>query len=300
MALSRRVRSTRLLVITLVLASLVTITLDYRGGQSGPLELAGRGALNVIGPMQQAVARVVHPIGAFFSGLAHIASLESENHHLQDEVQGLRNEAVRGRLAESQNKELRDLMRIQGQLGLRGINATVIGQSPSNFEWSIVIDVGSAQGVKADEPVVSADGLVGHISEVGLHWSKVTLIIDPSSSVAGRLAGSGDTGLVLGNRTKDMIMTMVSPGADVGPAEAVVTAGYRGGLYPGGILIGVVSHVAPAQGALSKVVSVQPVVDFSSLEFVTVVTGTKPISNPSATPSPGASSSPSPKASSGG
>jgi cell shape-determining protein MreC len=62
----------------------------------------------------------------------------------------------------------------------------------------------------------------------------------------------------------------------------------------------VVSHVAPAQGALSKVVSVQPVVDFSSLEFVTVVTGTKPISNPSATPSPGASSSPSPKASSGG
>ena len=157
MALSRRVRSTRLLVITLVLASLVTITLDYRGGQSGPLELAGRGALNVIGPMQQAVARVVHPIGAFFSGLAHIASLESENHRLKDEVQGLRNEAVRGRLATSQNKELRDLMKIQGQLGLKWINATVIGQSPSNFEWSITIDAGSGQGVKANEAVVSAD-----------------------------------------------------------------------------------------------------------------------------------------------
>jgi rod shape-determining protein MreC len=300
MALSRRVRSTRLLVITLVLASLVTITLDYRGGQSGPLEAAGKGALNVIGPMQQAVARVVHPIGAFFSGLAHIASLESENHRLQNEVQGLRNEAVRGRLAESQNKELRDLLKIQGQLGLKGINATVIGQSPSNFEWSITIDAGSAQGVKVSEPVVSADGLVGHVTEVGLHWSKVTLIIDPSSSVAGRLASSGDTGLVVGNRNKDMIMTMVGPGANVSPAEAVVTAGYQGGLYPGGILIGVVAHVAPAQGALSKIISVQPVVDFSSLEFVTVVTGTKPISNPSSGPSPGASSSPSSKASSGG
>src|SRR5206468_2024144 len=132
------------------------------------------------------------------------------------------------------------------------------------------------------------DGLVGHISEVGLHWSKVTLIIDPSSSVAGRLASSGDTGLVLGNRNKDMIMTMVAPGADVSAAEAVVTAGYRGGLYPGGILIGVVAHVAPAQGALSKTISIQPVVDFSSLEFVTVVTGTKPISNPQGGPSPGA------------
>jgi rod shape-determining protein MreC len=300
MALSRRVRSTRLLVITLVLASLVTITLDYRGGQSGPLELAGRGALNVIGPMQQAVARVVHPIGAFFSGLAHIASLESENHRLNDEVQSLRNEAVRGRLAASQNKELRDLMKIQGQLGLKGINATVIGQSPSNFEWSITIDAGSGQGVKANEAVVSADGLVGHVSQVGLHWSKVTLIIDPSSSVAGRLAGSGDTGLVLGNRNKDMIMTMVAPGADVAAAEAVVTAGYQGGLYPGGILIGVVAHVAPAQGALSKAIAIQPVVDFSSLEFVTVVTGTKPISNPPHSPSPGASGGASAKASSGG
>jgi cell shape-determining protein MreC len=80
----------------------------------------------------------------------------------------------------------------------------------------------------------------------------------------------------------------------------VVTAGYQRGLYPGGILIGVVAHVAPAQGALSKIISVQPVVDFSSLEFVTVVTGTKPISNQPGGPSPGASASPSAKASSGG
>jgi rod shape-determining protein MreC len=300
MALSRRVRSTRALVMTLVLASLVTITLDYRGGESGPLEAAGKGALTIVGPMQQAVAKVVHPIGAFFTGLVHIGSLESENRRLREQVAKLRTDNTRALIALNENDQLKKILDIRGQLGLRGIAATVIGLSPSNFEWSVTINVGSQSGVKVDQPVVSGDGLVGHVTEVSPRISKVTLIIDPSSSVAGRLAKSGDTGLVVGNRSKDMIMSMVAPGSNVSPAEPVVTAGYQGGLYPPGILIGIVSHVAPAQGALSKVISVRPVVDFSSLQFVMVVTGTKPVSNPGASPSPGGSSSPSPKASPGG
>jgi rod shape-determining protein MreC len=296
MALSRRARSTRVLVISLILASLTTITIDYRGGQSGPLELAGRGALTIIGPMQQAVAKVVHPIGAFFTGLAHIASLESENRRLSDEVQRLRLDNARNGVALNENKQLKELLDIKKQLGLKGIAGSVIGQSLSNFEWSVTIDVGSTKGVKVDQPVVSGDGLVGHVTEVAPLWSKVTLIIDPSSSVAGRLVRSGDTGLVVGNRNRDLIMQMVAPGASVSPAEPIVTAGYQGGLYPAGILIGVVSHVSPAEGALAKVVSIRPVVDFSSLQFVMVVTGTKPVSTPSSEPSSGAS----PGASGGG
>lgn len=300
MALSRRVRSTRLLVITLVLASLVTITLDYRGGQSGPLAAGGKAALTVVGPMQQAVAKVVHPIGAFFTGLVHIGSLESENRRLKDELAALRTDNARALIALNENEQLKKILKIRAQLGLKGVAATVIGLSPSNFEWSVTINVGSQAGVKVDQPVVSGDGLVGHVTQVSPRISKVTLIIDPSSSVAGRLARSGDTGLVVGNRNKDMFMSMVAPGANVSPAEPVVTAGYQGGLYPPGILIGVVSHVAPAQGALSKIISIRPVVDFSSLQFVMVVTGTRPVSTPSTSPSPGASASPSSKASAGG
>jgi rod shape-determining protein MreC len=289
MALSRRVRSTRVLVITLIFVSLMTITLDYRGGQSGPLEVAGKGALTVIGPMQQAVARVVRPVGAFFTGIVHIASLESDNRRLRDELRAARIQGAQVSEALQENAELRKLAGISQQLGLKGVHATVIGQSISNFEWSITIDRGSSQGVKIDQPVVSADGLVGHVSQVTVNWSKVTLIIDPESKVAGRLVRSGDTGLVAGNRNQDMVMQMVVPNANVNPGESVITAGYQSGLYPGGILIGIVSHVAPAEGALSKVISLRPVVDFSALQFVEVVTGTRPVR----APSPGASASPS-------
>jgi rod shape-determining protein MreC len=297
MALSRRARSTRLLVITLVFVSLLTITIDYRGGQSGPLELAGKGALTVIGPMQQAVAKVAHPIGAFFSGIVHIASLQSENRQLEDELRKLRTENTAASEAIVENDQLRGLLAIKARLGLEGVAASVIADSLSNFEWSVTIDAGSAQGVKVDEAVVSGDGLVGHVTEVTPGWSKVTLILDPTSAVAGRLVDSGDTGLVVGDGNHDMTMQMVAPSATVNPGEAVVTAGFRGGLYPAGILVGLVSHVAPAEGSLSKVVSIAPVVDFSSLQFVQVVTGTRPLPPPS--PGAGASASPSPGAGGG-
>src|SRR5947199_4248890 len=111
---------------------------------------------------------------------------------------------------------------------MKSIAGSVIAKSLSNFEWSVTVDVGSTKGVTVNQPVVSGDGLVGHVTQVAPLWSKVTLIIDPSSSVAGRLVDTGDTGLVVGNRNQDMIMQMVAPGADVRPGEPIVTAGYQG------------------------------------------------------------------------
>jgi rod shape-determining protein MreC len=297
MALARRARSTRLLVITLLFASLLTITVDYRGGQSGPLALAGKAALTVIGPMQQAVAKVTHPVGSFFTGVAHIASLESENRQLKEDLQQARSQAAQASTATTENDQLRKLLGLRQGLGLKGVTANVIAQSLSNFEWSVTIDAGSSQGVKLDMPVVGGLGLVGHVTQVASNWSRVTLIIDPESSVAGRLVATGDTGLVVGNRNLDMVMQMVNPQAKVAPGEHVVTAGYQGALYPPGILIGIVSHVAPAEGSLVKNVSIAPLVDFSSLQFVMVVTGTQPAQVP-ASRSPGTSTSP--PASSGG
>src|SRR5947209_1903674 len=86
MALYSRPRITRLLVVSLVMLSLLTITIDYRGGQAGPLETMGKGALSVVGALQGAVSRVARPIGNFFSGLTHVGSLRAENDRLKAEL----------------------------------------------------------------------------------------------------------------------------------------------------------------------------------------------------------------------
>ena|SRR3989442_5370066 len=274
MALYRRTRSTRLLVVSLVMLSLMTITIDFRGGRSGPFETLGsKLALTVVGPLQEVVSKVFHPIGAFFSGLAHIGSLESENRALRAENAQLRTQANTTLSTARQLRRLEQLLKLEQALDLKLVGAEVIGESVSNFEWSVTINKGSSDGIRQQMPVVSDQGLVGLVVEVASGWSKVMLIIDPRAAVAGRLVSSGETGLIQGERNRPLVMDLVNREASVAPQEQVVTSGYQGGLYPPGILIGFVSSEYTRPGSLTKSVLVRPAVDFSSLEFVGVVTG---------------------------
>lgn len=274
MALIRRAHGTRVLVLSLVMASLMTITIDFRGGRSGPFETVGsRLALTVVGPLQDAMSKVFHPIGAFFSGLAHIGSLEAENKRLRGENERLRSQTSQSLSFERERDRLAALLGLEQRLGLRGVGASVIGESLSNFEWSVTINRGTSDGVRTDMPVIADQGLVGRVTEVSSHWSKVMLIIDPRSAVASRLVSSGETGLLTGQARDAPIMDLVGPDAVVAANEQVVTSGYQNGLYPPDIPIGFVSSVYTRPGSLTKSIEIRPAVDFSSLEFVEVVTG---------------------------
>ncbi len=274
MALYRRTRSTRVLVMSLVMASLITITIDFRGGRNGPFESAGsKIALTVIAPLQSGVSRAFHPVASFFSGLAHVGSLESDNRALRAENERLRAQSSKSVSTQRELARLQALFNLQQSLGLKGVAARVVGESVSNFEWTVTIDRGSSDGVKAYMPVVAGEGLVGNVIQVASHWSKVMLVIDPRSAVAARLAGSGETGLVTGQRARPLSMDLVNPEATVSANEQVVTSGYQGGLYPPEILIGFVSSEYTRPGSLTKSILVRPAVDFSSLEFVDVITG---------------------------
>src|SRR6266508_4400721 len=141
MALPTRARSARLVVVALVSVSLLTITVDYREGNNGPLSSLGRAALTVMSPLQEVMSKVTHPIGNFFSTLVRLPAIRKENEDLKD------------RLAEAESKV--------------ATAAQVIASGPSNFEWTITINKGSNQGIKLDLPVVaSGKRLVGHIVRV--------------------------------------------------------------------------------------------------------------------------------------
>lgn len=279
MALYRRARSPRLLVISLVMLSLLTITVDYRGGDTGPLAAAGRGADSVMGPLQSAVSRIVRPVGNFISGIVHIGSLQSENDALRQEIRQLRDETVTVSSIKRELAELQELFKLSERLEVQTTAATVIAESVGNLEWNVTIDRGSSDGLAKDMAVVSSEGLVGRLIRVAPHFSTVQLIIDPRSAVAGRLVLSGETGLVLGQRDRDLKMDLIDTEAEVEANELVVTAGYQNGLYPRNLAVGVVSHVFSPRGSLVKTVSVRPAVDFSALEFVLVITGPTGISD---------------------
>ena len=278
MALRSRARSTRVLVVALVSISLVTITVDYREGTEGPLASLGDGALAVVSPLQEAVSKVTHPIGNFFSTLFRLPSIRHERDILRERVDTLETQLAEGRAYLARLAELEALIGVQESLGNRieTTGAQVIASGVSNFEWTITIDKGSSDGIHESMPVVASAGLVGHVVNVGTSSSVVQLIIDPDSFVAGRLDVSRQTGLLSGEGAGDLQMSLVEPTVEVAPDEHVITAGYRiagvaESLYPPNVLIGTVSRVLDEDSATEKFLTVRPAVDFSSLSLVLVV-----------------------------
>jgi rod shape-determining protein MreC len=278
MALPTRARGARLLVVTLVSISLVTITLDYRQGDSGPLSAAGDVALAVISPLQEAVSKATHPIGNFFSTLLRLPAIRRENEDLKDLLAELRSQIATTTADAARLQQLEALLGLRESLGPKvdTTAAEVIANGVSNFDWTITIDKGSGQGVEVDMPVIASAGLIGHVTQVAPDSAVVQLIIDPDSAVAGRLDVSRQTGLLSGEGEQDLRMGLVDATAEVQPGEQVVTAGYRipgiaQSLYPPGILVGSVSRVLPDDAALEKFITVRPAVDFSSLDVVLVV-----------------------------
>jgi rod shape-determining protein MreC len=277
-ALPTRARSTRLLVITLVSISLITITVDYRQGDEGPLAALGSTALTIVSPLQEAVSKVTHPIGNFFSTLLRLPSIRRENQDLHDRVAELEQALSTTTADQTRLAQMEALLGLQESLGPKVTTtaAQVIANGVSNFEWTVTIDKGSGDGISVDMPVVASAGLVGHVVRVGPSSAVVQLLIDPDSSVAGRLDVSRQTGIVSGEGDQDLRMGLVDTTTEVQPGESVVTAGYRipgiaQSLYPPGVLIGSVSRVLPDVSGLEKFITVRPAVDFSSLDIVLVV-----------------------------
>ena len=275
-------RNTRLLVVGLVALSLAIITLDYRQGASGPLAAMGRAAQAFMAPMQEAVTEAPRPVGDFFSGLAHLPSLQRENQDLQDQLATLQTQIAAGAQRDASYQQLLALSGLKSSVYPDSVPALVIGNGLSNFHYTITIDKGSNDGVQVCQPViagsVTSPRLVGQVVAVSPISSEVRLLIDRDFSVAGKLATSGETGLVQGQGTEDLQMLNIPPDTKFPEGDApeyVFTVSYQiegqHGRYPPGLLIGQVSSVHAASNALETDVSVKPAVDFSALEFVLVL-----------------------------
>jgi rod shape-determining protein MreC len=265
-----------------VVASLTIITIDYREGDSGPLAAMGRTARTFMAPLQEAVTNATRPVGNFFSGVAHLPSLAQENTNLKAEVADLQARINATSQIEAQNLELQNLLNLKQSLTPPSVAAVVISNGMSNVNYYITIDRGSNDGVRVNDPVVtgSQDGarLVGIVVSVTPISADVRLLIDEGFSVPGRLATSGETGLVVGNGDQDMTMQDI-PSTTKFPSgtstESVFTITYsvgdQHGRFPPNILIGTVSSVIQGGVEPDATVSVRPAVDFSSLEAVLVL-----------------------------
>jgi rod shape-determining protein MreC len=266
-------------VVALVLISLILITISFREPSTGALHRVEAAGATVLRPFEVAAERVARPfrdVYGYFAGLVHV---KKENARLKEEINRLRQQALQGQSAQEQNQQLRDLLRfVDGPLfpgDYTGVNTRIISWA-SEFEQQVVIAAGTDHGIRQDTPIVTHDGLVGRVTEVGGSAAQVTLLTDENSSVQARDQTTGATGLVRhGQGEGSLILDFVRKELNVEEGDIIVTAGTRSkqypSLFPRGIPIGVVTSVGQSDTAPYKQIQIDPFVDFSSLDAVTAL-----------------------------
>lgn len=264
-------------MVGLLLTSLVTITFDARGGETGPLAAIGRVLGGVVGALQEGVSAAFSPIGSFFTNVFQAGSLAERVDELETRNAELQSQLQQTSTLEAENEEFAGILEIaeEGEFGVTG--ATVIGESPVDFEWAVFIDKGADDGVAVDMPVIGAAGLAGRVVRVFDTTSKVMLIIDPDSKVSARLSSTRETGLIEGQREELLRFSLIGTETEIVPNELVETSGYQldegyTGLFPPGLPIGAVDRVEPADDGVTVRVLVRPNENFSRLDKVGVLT----------------------------
>ena len=264
----RDTRRTRLVLIVLLVAALSLIAFDYADGSSSVLRAVRRAGGSVFGGAEHAVSAVT----GFFGGSG---SSSSQVHRLQQEVVQLRAQLSGEQLSKAEYAQLHKLLLVAGAGGYRIVAATVIAVG-QGYQQTVTLDVGSRDGVRANETVLNGQGLVGQVTSVTGTTSTVLLATDSSSVVGVALAPSGELGWATGpGRTAGQALLhlqMLSSAARLKPgAELVTSASVKDRPFVPGVPIGVITKLLNQAGSLTEVAEVRPFADFSALGVVGVV-----------------------------
>jgi rod shape-determining protein MreC len=266
--------------VVLVFVALALITIAFRSPTSGPLHSVQGAGSTALRPFQIAATRVAQPFRDGYDYLSGLSNAKAQLKHEKSLYVKARNDAIRNRAAYVAALHLEKIMQFeQGSRfpqDYKHINTRVISPPGGPFAHSLVIEAGSAEGVRLNSPVVSNGGLVGIVSNVVAHSAKVALLTDPNTVVAAldlktRVRG----GVVHTGPSGTLILDQVQKTNKVKKNDVLVTAGTRTArypdLYPAGIPIGRVTSVGATDTAVYLQVQVQPFANLGSADAVAVL-----------------------------
>jgi rod shape-determining protein MreC len=277
----KQVRRRRAVLVLLVVVSLVLLSTHFSEGSDGPLHTFQRAVANALGPIEEGADRALKPARDLLNWIDETFAARGANDELEAEVQELRERLAAAESALGENRELRELLELGpggGAEGFKAVTARVIGRSPTVWYSTVQVDRGSSSGVRASDPVVTGDGLVGRVTEVTAGTAQVTLISDHTSAASAKVLPDGPSGVVepeVGD-PEDLLLDFIEDDREVEEGSMVVTAGWRAGklgsLYPYGIPIGRVTEASIGEQETYQRVHVRPFADLREFEYVEVLT----------------------------
>ncbi len=192
------------------------------------------------------------------------AQIYERNQELRQELQRMKGWQEAALQLEQTNAQLRALNNVQLSPSLGFVTGEVITDSGSPFSQSGLLNVGSLDGVLDGQAAVDGLGLVGRISGVADHTSRLVFLSDVSSQVPAIIRPTGQKAIVHGDNTLTPKVLFIDAPDDALPGMRVVTSG-DGGVFPPELLIGQIVRARTGE------IRVLLAADFEGLEFVRIL-----------------------------
>jgi rod shape-determining protein MreC len=266
--LFKRYREVITLGALLVVPFVYYLAKGHRGREPNVLD---RLVLAVSAPLQFALTWSIDAVGDTANAYLALRGAREEADACRGELSLSRAELNSLEEQRVENERLKAMLRYVENTTDQEIVARVIGLNPSAQFQSLRINRGEDDGVRVGMPVVTPDGVVGQVVRSVGSSADVLLLTDPNSRIGavsqrtrvrGSVSGTGD-----GHR---LSLNLVRREDDVQNDDVIVTAG-SDGIFPRGLLIGVLRDTQRPPVGMFLTGTVVPSVDLSRVEEVLVI-----------------------------
>ena len=190
--------------------------------------------------------------------------LLEQNKELRRELQQMKSWKEAALQLEQENARLLDLSQLRLDSKLTHVSGIVMADSGSPFRQSVLLNIGSRDGIQDGWAAMDGLGLVGRISGVGSSTSRVLLLTDNASQIPVILQPSGQDAIVMGDNSFSPPVEFIENADLVRPGDRIITSG-EGGVLPAGLLVGTLAM--DPNGRLRTRLAA----DYERLEFLKVL-----------------------------
>lgn len=258
----------RFLVFSLI--SIFIVFILFPELQKRPIYFLTKPVVAIFSVIQNGFMSSAQKISGIWTNYISLTDLHKENVSLHEDLERVKNENIQLLEATAELERIKEILDIKESSPYPIITARVIGRDPTNWYQSILTDKGEKDGVTTDMGVISPAGVIGRIVRSFPHSSRILLLTDRNSSIAGLIQRTRDEGII-GGAEKGMARIKYIPVlSKLETGDRVLTSGLVGS-FPKGLLIGWLGEVEVQEMALFQQAELIPAVDFSKLEEVMII-----------------------------
>ncbi|OUQ57216.1 rod shape-determining protein MreC [Flavonifractor sp. An112] len=262
-----------ILIAAILLALVTTVVSMLLGGKANPVA----NLVNFITtPVRNGISAVTNWAEERYSDAFELEQMKTKLADLKKENAELQAKIREAEAAIQENERLYNLLELtpKGKEFTKEA-AMVTARSTSNWESTLTLSKGSAQGIEVDDCVVDEYwNLVGIVAEVGENWCTVRTLIDANTEMGGQLVRTGGAAILEGDLALmgegKLKLTYLPENSQLMSGDLVTTSG-RGGVYPSGLVAGHVEEVRTDASGMTDYAVIVPETDLGNLQQVFVI-----------------------------